>query len=576
MKRFVKYLAVTAAMFIATSPLAARTYDYPIKGVRGEYSASFGEMRENHFHSGIDIKTDGVEGKAVVAVADGYVSRISLTPSGYGLAIYITHPSLGTMSVYGHLSRLRKDLSDYLTSERYARQANRLSLFPRADRFMVERGDTIGFSGNSGMSFGPHLHFELRNRHGDFTRNCIAEHHITPHDDIAPELLRLHYIAIDTLRRAATEQLAWSRTPIRTERGYELRGEMPVGKCGYFVIETRDRRNGVYNRFGIYRVTCSIDNQEVFGYKIDSFAFADTRHCNIVSYFPRQIKAECEALRLVRTAEAPSYLYHCDVDGGILRSAERERHSIDIEVADECGNTSHLRFTTRGRTPNAAIVTSDEMEQELVGGARQMWVERDNARVMFPSHSLYRPLVCHIEPLDEQPTIDSTLIVLSAGYRILSDTIPLRRGVKLALRADIPLHLQRGACIAIKSHKGKYSYLGGSYNGEAVATTTRRLGDVMIVADTTAPRIVPRFKQGADMRGVRELRFVVSDNFSGVRNYSLAIDGEWRTLDYYPVRRTMQHTFDRPLSKRGAMHDIELIVEDCCGNRKVWHGKIFR
>ena len=574
MRDVVRYAIVAIAVLMTALPLVARTYIYPIRGVRGEYSASFGEMRENHFHSGIDIKTDGVEGKAVVAVADGYVSRVSLAPAGYGLSLYVTHPSLGTMSVYGHLSSLRKDLADYLTAERYARRANRLNLYPAADKFVVAQGDTIAFSGNSGMSFGPHLHFELRSRKGDFTRNCIAEGHIAPRDNIAPDMLKLHYIAIDTLDGVATERLVWSRTPVRTEQGYELRGRVRVARCGYFVVETRDRRDGVYNRFGIYRAECRVDERKVFEYRIDSFAFADTRHCNVVSYFPRQIKAECEVVRLMRTEEAPAYLYNCEVMGGLLCSELGVQHKVEIEVGDECGNSSNLRFTAVAEELPTPLLS--RTEGVVVGGDKQTVVESDKVRVMFPKHSLYRPMACGVEPLDEEPQVDSTVVPLSASYRILSDTIPLRRGVKLAIRADIPLEYQRGACIAIKNHKGKYGYLGGAYDGNAIETTTRRLGDVMIVADTTAPRIVARFKDGADMRGAKELRFTVKDNFSKVRSYRLAIDGEWRTLDYSPVRHTMCHTFDAPLAKRGAKHSIELIVEDCCGNRKEWRGTIFR
>ena len=135
-------------------------YIYPIRGVAGLYSANFGEMRPNHFNSGIDIKTDGVTGKPVLATADGYISRIAVTPGGYGRAIYITHPN-GTTSVYGHLSKFRDDIEKYVHEERYRTRRNSINLYPPADRFPLKQGEQFAWSGNTGSSAGPHLHFEI-------------------------------------------------------------------------------------------------------------------------------------------------------------------------------------------------------------------------------------------------------------------------------------------------------------------------------------------------------------------------------------------------------------------------------
>ena len=135
-------------------------YIFPVKDVAGLYSSNFGEMRTNHFHSGIDIKTNGVEGKPVVATADGYISRIFQSPSGYGLALYVNHPN-GTMTVYGHLQRFRSDIARYVYKERHRQKKHRVDLYLSAETFPVKQGDTIALSGNSGSSGGPHLHYEI-------------------------------------------------------------------------------------------------------------------------------------------------------------------------------------------------------------------------------------------------------------------------------------------------------------------------------------------------------------------------------------------------------------------------------
>ena len=162
MKRIIYILL---SLFVAFSAAAQSPnpadYDFPLRDVAGYYSANFGEMRPNHFHAGTDFKTDGVEGKPVVAVADGYVSRVSQSPTGYGLALYVTHPN-GTTSVYGHLSRFRKDIADFAFSERHRLKQSRVDLYCQADQFPVKRGEEIARSGNTGSSQGPHLHFEVR------------------------------------------------------------------------------------------------------------------------------------------------------------------------------------------------------------------------------------------------------------------------------------------------------------------------------------------------------------------------------------------------------------------------------
>lgn len=193
-----------SALLLCSAPVSAQhlapeDYIFPLRDVAGLYSANFGEMRPNHFHSGIDIKTDGVTGKPVLATADGYISRIAVTPGGYGRAIYITHPN-GTTSVYGHLSKFRDDIEKYVHEERYRTRRNSINLYPPADRFPLKQGEQFAWSGNTGSSAGPHLHFEIRDSRTQRTLNTISSGVIRTRDDIPPRLVKLYYVEVDSVR----------------------------------------------------------------------------------------------------------------------------------------------------------------------------------------------------------------------------------------------------------------------------------------------------------------------------------------------------------------------------------------
>lgn len=191
-----------SALLLCSAPVSAQhlapeDYIFPLRDVAGLYSANFGEMRPNHFHSGIDIKTDGVTGKPVLATADGYISRIAVTPGGYGRAIYITHPN-GTTSVYGHLSKFRDDIEKYVHEERYRTRRNSINLYPSADRFPLKQGEQFAWSGNTGSSAGPHLHFEIRDSRTQRTLNTISIREFADEDPIFE--LRIDGFAFDQTR----------------------------------------------------------------------------------------------------------------------------------------------------------------------------------------------------------------------------------------------------------------------------------------------------------------------------------------------------------------------------------------
>lgn len=198
MRYFLTLLLLAAGCTAARAHGDSTQYLFPVRQVAGLYSANFGELRPGHFHGGVDIKTDGAVGKELVAVADGYVSRLSVAPGGYGRALYITLRN-GHTAVYGHILRFRDDLEQRVDAERRRTRRNSVNLWFRPDEFPVAQGDVVARSGNSGSSFGPHLHFELRQTSTQRTLNTVRMGIIRPEDHIAPLMLGLRYAEVDTL-----------------------------------------------------------------------------------------------------------------------------------------------------------------------------------------------------------------------------------------------------------------------------------------------------------------------------------------------------------------------------------------
>ena len=569
-------LAALAATGARAQQLDPADYIYPVRGVDGSCSSNFGEMRPGHFHAGVDIRTGGVEGKPLVAVADGYISRIYLAPGGYGRAVYIALDN-GTTAVYGHLQRFRDDIETHVRNERYARRANRLDLYFKPDAWPVRQGDVIGYSGNSGSSMGPHLHFEVRDTPTQRLYNPVHEGIIRPTDTLPPRIFRIHYVEVDTLPGTDLCLRSTPRTyetKVESPGRYSLQRAEPVaaGRKGYFVAEVSDRRNGVNNRFGIWRLTAWVDDERVFEYRMDGFTFDLSRCCDAISCYPLQIASRNECIRLAQLAAAPDRFYTAMRERGILRTEPGQVRRVRIELEDDSGNISDLRFEVRGREGEfraeadtaATIVRHDAATTIAIGQEMQ-------ARI--PAGAVYETLYCRPERLSA-PKVDTGIVVLSPAYRVLQTTTPLRTAATVSIRADVPRNLQLRASLAQKTAKGKVAYVGGSYADGAVTAKTTSTDGLFIVADTLPPRIAPLFKSGADLSKNSELCFRVSDNFSGISSATLDIDGQWVPCDRYPMQGRLVHKFDTPPS--GRSHTVRLTLRDCAGNTSHWEGRFYR
>lgn len=552
-------------------------YDFPLRDVAGYYSANFGEMRPNHFHSGTDFKTNGVEGKPVVAVADGYVSRILQSPTGYGLALYVAHPN-GTTSVYGHLSSFRKDIADYVFAERHRLKQSRVDLYCKVDQFTVKRGEVIARSGNTGSSQGPHLHFEIRDSRTSKTYNIIQQGIVTPKDDISPYIMKVHYIEVDTLRGVPLHSRPATYAVHKADNNtYRIAQQNPikVGRNGYFVVETSDRKNDVTNTYGVYNLVEKIDGEAIFEYRNDGFTFDMSRYCNAVSYYPIQRSSRNEAMRTALLRGGTRYFYPTLVNRGVVTTSAEQRRDVEFIITDDCGNTSTLKFQIVGK-PDA-----DCFKGEIDQGAYIVEYNHDFAdkvddlfSVVIPKGALYESIAMKMERSDVEIKADSTVSVLSPAYTIHDANTPLQTSIGVVFSMPIEEALQPYTAMASVAENGSLSYAGGSYRNRRFTARTSTFGTFCLVADRTAPVIRPQFTDGQDCRSRSTISFRLSDNFSGVSTYTATIDGQWVAIDYARSRATINLAAEGITG--GKSHTVQITVKDSCGNTATWQGTIIR
>ena len=516
-------------------------------------AGSFGELRSNHFHAGIDIKTQGVQGKNVHAVADGYVSRIKVSPYGYGNALYITHPN-GYTSVYGHLQKFNKEIDDFVKTAQYHKESFGINLFPNSSSLKVKNGDVIAKSGNSGGSAAPHLHFEIRETKTEYPINPLF-FGFDIKDEIKPTIAGLALYPINensTVKGKSVKTYyyvegSYGNYSIKNNPLIEISGKIGIG------VSTYDKMNLQKNRVGIYTIQLEVDGETEYQYKMDKFGFHQTRYMNCHIDFEKKIRSG-------------KYYQKCFVDDGnrldlypiiskpILNFSDTAIHDIKITVKDNKGNTATLKFKVRAvsKTLEDAVVyvggdvlkTSDsvtkiEYSQMLYPNQIN---EFDNSTISltFPANSLYDTLAFHYKMEENEKFQFSDL------HHVHNKYTPVHKRYTISIKPkNLNEDLQSKALIAgIDGNGNKWSQ-GGGWENDMVTTKTRVFGNFYIDIDTIPPKIKPlNIYENKDMGRNDRIKIRIKDNFSGIKSYKGTIDGKWVLMEYDAKNSLLTHYFD--------------------------------
>jgi hypothetical protein len=531
-------------------------------------SGTFGEIRDGHFHTGIDIRTGEQEGMPVLAVANGYVSRIKVSPNGFGRVLYVTHPN-GYVSVYAHLKQFREDLKQYTLEQQKTKQSYEIELLPKKDQFKVVQGEQIAESGSSGSAEGPHLHFEIRNEESEEPVNpLLFGLQVADHQKPVLRALRVYP------RREAgiVEQTDSARTfeifPSDTLYGVatptiEYIKVYGVIGVGFDVYDLQDSSNA---ELGIYSASLFVDNIKVYEWVNDRLDFDEGRYANAHGDYSVRKKDGLKIERCYRMAGNYASMIYPDTSlTGLMEFIDEESHDLRFVASDFAGNSCEIIFQLQSYPPLAdkAYVPHPE-EALLVGPGRGIALHKENIDVVIPAGAVY----------EDQYFVDDEIPnakALSPTYIIGDALQPLHVPITLSLKPykRVPDSLRQQALIVRSEADGTWKAEGGTWNKEFLTTKVRSFGRYFISMDTLAPSVVKEYYP-ADMNTYRGgiAQWIVKDDLSGLKSVSAQIDGQWMLAEY--DAKSGMVTVDLAGLPLNVDHQLALTVTDERGNSQVW------
>ncbi len=536
-------------------------------------SGTFGELRNNHFHSGIDIKTGGTIGKPILAVADGYVSRVSVSAGGFGKAVYINHPN-GYTSVYGHCDRFADSLAHWLRAEQYRQESFAVNLFPEPEQFKVKKGQVIAFSGNSGSSMGPHLHFELRKTEGEIPVNPQL-FGFDIRDFTRPTMQRMKIYPVGKQSHVNGRSKITEFALAGWGPNYRLKDGDTISLAGtfYFGIDAYDLLNESSNKNGVYAVRLLVDSVEFYSHRLDGFSFEESRYINSLIDYDDYARRR---VRFQKTYIAPGNklsIYETRSKRGLIEFTDGKLHRVQYVAEDASGNASVLTFYAQAVPPdfrNAMQQVVNPKTPTVFDWDSDNEFSADDFRLELPRGTLY-------------DTLSFTFSQSAAGkgfytplYKVHHSGAPMHDYGKIYLKPQgLPSGSESKALVVQVPPKGDLIPVGGKWEEGWLVTPIRSFGNYAVVVDSVAPTIAAvNVANGKNISGQKNITFRIEDALSGIADYRGTINDKWILMDYDAKNKLLVYTIDERMPKGSSR--LKLEVTDERGNKKTYQATLVR
>ena len=538
--------------------------DYFAPPLEGEtiLAGTFGELRSNHFHSGLDIKTKQREGLKVHAAASGYVSRIKIAHFGYGKALYITHPN-GYTTVYAHLQRFSDKIESFIKKKQYEQESFEIEVFPTNNELILTKGEVIAYSGNTGSSGGPHLHYEIRDN---------LERPINPllfgikvKDSKKPIVRSIYAYPINELSHVNNSNLKQKLRLIPLQNGdYKVEDIKAHGKIG-FAINTIDRQDLAANKNGVYKIETALNGMPNFTINFKRFSFDETKHLNRLIDYPHYSEEKERLQKLFLDTNNPLSMYENLVDDGYVMIYDSIASLYKIKVEDFEGNTTIIDLNINGDTTPVTETVPNFTSQYYINRAENVILEKDKITVDIPKETFYDNFFMDFQ-------VHSDTVKVHDNNKAASKYFTINYDITGYSQEDLKqLYIAR-----LVGWNDFPSYSSTKQKDNVLYTRTNDLGTYCLARDTVAPTIEPvNFTDGKWMSKYRFLKLKIEDKLTGISNYRATVNGKWILMEYDYKTDMLVHDFKDNVVK-DTNNNLKVIVTDNVGNSTTFEATFHR
>lgn len=528
-----------------------------------ELSGTFGELRNNHFHAGLDIRTQQREGVPIYAAADGYVNRLRVAHFSYGKAVYIQHPN-GYSTLYAHLQRFAGAIEDLAKKTQYEKESYEFDIYPSAERLPVKKGDLIGYTGNTGSSGGPHLHFEIRDRSSRPMNPKLFGFEV---EDTRKPLINSVFV-YPVGDDSHVNQLATPRqlrlTP-KTDGNYISEKITAFGTLG-FGLSAVDQQNAANNRNGVFRVKTQYNGEPSIDIVFDRVSFDETRYINrFIDYgYFKQHRSRVKKLFIERNN--PLSIFKSSRNNGYVTVQDGFHSIYTIEVSDYSGNTVTISIPIEGEFHPVEPIVEKEVDSltYFVSAREGATIKEGKFTIYIPPRSLYD---------------DAYLNIRAEGDRLFfhTDNIPIHSNVTIS--ADVSNYNSEDinrVFIGKLNFRGNPTYNNTKLEGNVLSTQVREFGNYGLTIDTVPPVITPvNFRDGQWISNNQTLQIKIEDVLSGIKSYRATVNGQWILMEYEYKNNMLTHHFSDNVVT-DTENNLILIVTDNAGNSSKFEATFFR